>query len=686
MIRLALALMLLASQALAAEVAMQAGEHDGFTRLSLHLGDAGWRFGRVADGYGLRVDDAPDFRGDRVHDTINRDRIAALRVQGDGVDIVLGCDCHARIFPYGEGWLVVDILDGAPDPASPNERLLDPRPPRLAAVIDRGTLPLIVPRAPPVPVLRAPVLPVPAPASPLPPDPARPAAAAVAQAGQVMAEGMIRAAGLGLLDLAAPRAGLETASQAPAAALPAPQAVVQAARPPGGPGISAQTGMDDFLGLAGHRAGCPDDGLSDLGDGGDGDDFFTALATARAALSGPDGRIVPEAAEALARLYLAWGFGREAEETLALAPQAGRPREVMRLMARVIDGRAADPAVLDHQAGCPGPAVLWRALAQGSVAGLDDVRRTELVTAFRRLPDPLRRQFAPRLALLFAAAGDPLAGDEILHRDAGGDITTTATRAGIEVARAAGDGAATALRLAEAAHGDARTGPQALIDMADLVIAQGRRPDPGDLALLAAAAFEYRGEPEETALVAARVRLLSHIGDHRAALGLARHLPQDARAAALAAFVRSADDDLFLDLAFDDLTHPPDAEGANALAARLIALGFPERALDIMRDSPPGAALAERRYLRAGAAAALGRADLVEAELLGLTDARAESIRAGIAVAVPPPATAAVAPPPDRPADLTGPLLRGAALLEDAESTRARTRELLDLIAADPVP
>lgn len=730
MIRRILALLFLATQAAAAEVAIQAGEHDGYTRLALHLGGAGWQFGRVAGGYGLRVDASPDFRIDSVHETITRDRIAALHPVPDGLDLALGCDCHARIFPYGEGWLVVDIVDGAADPAGRHEQPLDPqtsqmppappirpaaRPP--APVIDRGALPLFLPArdrpafatrsaataaAPaPMPATTADPAANPAapglPASDLPAADGPPTDTLAAGVGQTMAEGMIRAADLGLLDLARPRAVLDAAPGLPAsdlAAPPAPASATTGAAPPAAPGVTAQTGMDDALAIAGARAGgaCPDPALFDLGLWSGGGDFFAEIAPLRAALSDAHGRPAPGAAEALARAYLAYGFGREAAETLALAPQPGPERDLLHLLARIIDARPADPAALDGLGHCGGPVLLWRALARDSLHDLDEVQRIELVTAARRLPDALRRQIAPRLALLFAAAGDPLAADELLARDAGAEDRATIARAEIEVARAADDPGATATRAALAAHGDSRAGPQALIDLVDLAIAGHREAEPGDLALLAAAAFEYRDQPEEAALLDARIRLLSHMGDHRAALGLAQQLPQAGRAAPLAhaleQFSRMADDGEFIELAFDDLARPADAHSANLLAARLLALGFPDRALALMQNTDPGDTLLERRYLRAEAAAALGRADLVEAELLGLADPRAEAIRTRITPAPPAsgPSTAPAALPPQRPDDLAGPLARGTALVDEAGSTTSRARALLDEISAGSLP
>src|SRR5699024_5125810 len=108
-----------------------------------------------------------------------------------------------------------------------------------------------------------------------------------------------------------------------------------------------------------------------------------------------------DAVEALARLYLAFGFGREAVNTLAIVPHDSNIRDVLHLLADVVDDRPADSRVLINQADCGGSVAFWHSLAFNTVAPLDDIGRTRVIMSFRLLPEALRRQLAPRLALLF---------------------------------------------------------------------------------------------------------------------------------------------------------------------------------------------------------------------------------------------------------------------------------------------
>jgi hypothetical protein len=70
----------------------------------------------------------------------------------------------------------------------------------------------------------------------------------------------------------------------------------------------------------------------------------------------------------------------------------------------------------------------------------------------------------------------------------------------------------------------------------------------------------------------------------------------------------------------------PEAE--NALARRLIAMGMPSPAEQVMQTVPVRDAAGERRYLRAGIALLLEDYPAVDDLLIGITDPRANALRA----------------------------------------------------------
>lgn len=709
MIRLAALLSLLAAGVAAQEIAVQSGEHPGFSRLSVAAGEGtGWRAARTADGYVLLVERDDDFAIGKVFEMIPRDRIAEVTAAPGRLDIRLACDCHLEAYPWQRGWLILDVADGAPDPASPFETPLagDPPPPPAAA----RPVPLFAARPHDLPLpFAGPALPAVSavPASPEPRD----RAAAIERA---MAEGIARGAAQGLLDLAVtdPRVGEGLPPVVPG---DTPGLAIAAAE--GRPGILTRTGADQTgpSGLSESGRSClPDDRFDLAGWTGTGD-YATELGAARLALTNELDRTAPGAVEHLARIEIAFGFGREARQILALDGGQSRERDLLRLLAALVEGEAVPAAALNDQAGCAGAGALWRALARGSLDGTGEVERTAIEAAWRLLPPSVRAAIGLRLAPIFSAAGDSLgAADLIDHAVTSmAQPPAAADLARAEVALAADEPRSALAHLETLAREDPDLSPATAISMVDLALAQGRMPTGDTLDLLRALRFEYRGRAEEADLAATETRLLAALGRYAEALANAATLPDLRQGAALsqvlAELTDHGDDAAFLDIAFQPLRADLTPETVNLAAARLIALGFPDRALDLLNPTTAGAALAERRYLRAEAAAALGRTDQVEAELIGLSDPRAEALRAtagllrlsgdsavdddaawtsgdwtALETSADPLLRDAAVAMETAPAGLpdTTPLAARSALLAEAERTRTLAQDLLTRFAA----
>ena len=121
-------LMGLALPAAAAPIAVETGEHDGFTRIVLRPpAPVDWRLGRRADGYELRIAGADvAFLTDGAYQKIGRSRLAGLAVTptGRGLSLTLACDCHARAFSMKSGIIVIDVTDGPAPGNGPFEKPL----------------------------------------------------------------------------------------------------------------------------------------------------------------------------------------------------------------------------------------------------------------------------------------------------------------------------------------------------------------------------------------------------------------------------------------------------------------------------------------------------------------------------------------------------------------------------------
>jgi hypothetical protein len=194
------------------------------------------------------------------------------------------------------------------------------------------------------------------------------------------------------------------------------------------------------------------------------------------------------------------------------------------------------------------------------------------------------------------------------------------------------------------------------------------------------------------------------------------------RESAILAITDRTEDAAFLNFAFDALPETGSARAENAVATRLMTLGFADRA-DAVLDSPAtGAEARDRRYLQSEIAIATGNSDAVEGLLAGMTDPRSAEIRARALAAQGDFAAAATtdqifpgaAPDPseawragewavleqsedpllraasdavlsESPSiDPDAPLASSRAMLEDAAATEDLAGQLLDRFAVDP--
>ncbi len=744
MTRLALGLFLClatAAPAAARDYPIRSGEHADFIRLVLpYPSDAAWRLARTDDGYALVLPSETDtFDVSDVFVWIKRDRLERLSTAPGRLNLHVACEpCHAEAFTLQGAGLVIDLKDGAAPPGSIFEAPLDSTvAPEDDADQSRSAVPLL-------PVLFDDRL-APEPREPSEERNPNPATSAdetrnredglgqqTAERRAAMLHGVSRAAAQGLLD-PNPDASAQDRQPdpPPAIELPKPPTVTAApisdvaqAEPMPQPGLVARSGFDHLARTPGAETGgrCLDPGEFDLAAWSDPEAGYAAQHAALSeALAGEFGRTDPEAVEALARFYVHHGFGREAGSVLDLDARRSGERRLLRVLAQLVDGTPTEDRLLSEQAGCPGPVALWSALAAGNLTALDATGQTAALIAYRALPDALRGHLGTSLAQLFLEAGDPHTADEILNHTAP-EITGETVDAGLaraEVTNATDGPTAAIAEMAGMAREDARLTPDGLLRLLDLSLQQGETV-PDDLyQLLGAMRFEHRNTPVEADLVTMDARILIARGEYDAALSLldataSLELEERSslRSEAVLALSREMPDAEFLSWAFHPVPTEISAAAENALAARLTAMGFPERAMDLLAPSAQGADQAERRYLRAEAGLALGNRSVVEAALAGLVSPRAAAIRAEFAAAelagvpaAPPEAMSSADTEPNRlaaedslstvssdapplswsaplapspaSADDRGVLELGRALLDDAETTGAAAAALL---------
>lgn len=390
-------------------VTVQSGEHTGFTRLVLDIGaERDWTLTGSGATRSLILDPPVDgFAIGRVFDLIPRTRLASLAADAE-LTLTLGCDCEISADRYEGRYLILDIAEGPP------RELEEPQPAQLAAV-ERNAAAESLPDLTALLVENDPLLiPIAEPAAP----PAPPPPVDMAEAARIMSEQLARAAASGLLE-AAPGRPLSDAD--PGAAHVTADAPPSAAEAPPGPEnapapgvpIRAATALDLLQAPrrdpmpAGEDLSCAGAALS-IRDWSSGVGVDHGLGALRLALHDDRDRLQRDAALALARHYLSYGFGAEAAHVLA---QVGDAPGELAVIAALVDGVEGPrfPAEPDPVT-CSDEELLWRYLdgALGAQPPTDGtVGRLQRATA--ALPQTLRDQIAPRVARQLHADGFPQA-------------------------------------------------------------------------------------------------------------------------------------------------------------------------------------------------------------------------------------------------------------------------------------
>lgn len=620
MIRVLLLLLALAAPAAAQTARVFSGEHDGFTRLVIELPTpVAWTLGRTETGYGFATlaDEQPLFDLTAVWQRIPRTRLDSLVADPQGGALVLGlaCDCHVFPFEYRPGVVVLDIKPGPAPEASAFEAPFAGRALQLA--VGKTDTPaaydwLADPKAAAVAGSGV-TLPLPLDTGAVSLEPLR----------DELLKQIARGAAEGIVDMELPGKPPKPAEVDHATL---PWSTIRIGEVPGVVVTDAADGRPPA------ETGCADPALLDLPTWGGNAPPADSLAEARAGLYGEFDAPQPEAIRRAVRRLLYLGFGAEALQTVKLIGDGPPDTEqrLFRSMALLVDGLGDPQTPFSDMLECDGPAALWAALAHDRLPSGSGVNRDAILQAFLALPAHLRRHLGPTLAEKFLARDDAEAARmirDVIERTPEVDqamIALLDARTDLQGddPEAAQVHAATALALG----GDQVAGLVALVE------AHVRTLDPldaGTVAALLALRGETEGTPEGAAVSRAVVLALALSGQTAAAFGDPGAAGQVVAELWRVVADRATDDDFLVQAVLSVPAPAPavSAETGQAVAKRLLALGFPDAALiwlgPVARDDPP-----ERLLLAAKAALKIGDARATIALTEGLEDAEAEGLRA----------------------------------------------------------
>lgn len=612
-------------------VSVRSGEHADFTRLVIKLPE---RAPFTLTGSGVQTDlviDGQDYEIDTsaVFDRVPRTRltgIAALPGRA-GLRLSLAPGFVVETFWFGDASLVLDIRKGE-QPAKPVRlRPLPVPPPRSGQalqLLQRDLDGWLVEENPPAP----------------------PRSVDLGVSRDLLIRQVGRAASQGLLT---PRAERLSASVVPPVT---PEAVPQkpVTRPkPSPPGIHlrAQTAIDQDMGAVMARLGagaaqtCLDPQRVDVAAWGGNVPFQQQIGPLRGRLLGEFDKPDRVAVLRLVRLYLHFGFGAEARQLLAEIGGPDTADPVLEAMAAILeDGHAGTDSALSGQVDCAPAVALWSVLSYPEIPTGISLNGDAVLQGLSALPVNLRAYLGPVLARRLHAAGytsESARVRRILNRV---ETTTTAEvrLMDAEIALSRGPDAPAEATLDTVLAGNDAPSAQALLRLIDARLRRGAEISYETAQLAGAYAVEYRGQPLGPDLAEAYLAALAASGAFDEAFAeLDQVLGVDAaRRAAIRVHLSGllaskASDYDFLHLVMSGAAAPPgglDPEIGNAVAERLLSLGFPSEAARYVASPAAGPAEETRKRLRARVALAQGRPRQAEAELLGLSDEAAKRLRA----------------------------------------------------------
>jgi len=629
--RLLLVLLLLIPNVLLAQpISIRSGEHETFSRLVLSINDApSWNLTEIENGFALQVEQhSGGFDTSEVFERLPRNRIRSLtQSPPDRLTLELNCDCVADMFLWRPGQLVLDIIDvAAVNPSAENSAEQIPDPTSVAQVLPNLLTLELAPSAPMGPLVSL----VSEPASP-----------EVQETEAALLQSLSRAASQGFLDAAVQPVSDVTERQTENQN----ETIIEEQPPEIGlpdnnqPGVGFSTATDrdiallrDILGARAEPRCLPDDMFA-LADWANDDAYHDQVSSLAEALAGEFGEEPLDAQDQLARLHVHFGFGVEARTILGADDAQSLSRSVLFELAGLIDEYDEDFPILTAQSNCETAGAFWSFLALPMP--LTDEQNSRVIQTFFLLPQPLRGHLAPRLSKNYISIGNPSSAEMVLRASQSNDVEGThsvqATRALIAEAVDDPGHALTLLQLE--AENSARTSPESLINLVRLHVENGTVPTVHDLVLMEAMRQEYQGTPVAQALQIAEAEGHILTGEYSRAIGLVQDI-QDPLAMrvlnkAFSNLTKNGSTADFLTLGFADLPDSLDQITENQVAARMLALGFPERAIQITDAPASREAAAERRYLRAQGYLELNNYTSAIDAVSGLTDPRAQEILAG---------------------------------------------------------
>lgn len=661
-------------------IPVRSGEHGNFTRIVLDLASSReWTLERENNNARLALKGAKvDFDLSDAFRRIGVGRIRDLQVSNkvNTLSIVLNCDCSLEAFQLGSRMLVIDVKGESTSLITPSKRRsigLRGTPASFSSeAVSKKALEHAFPFDAASSALR-PLLEY----SPLADTSSDPTPRAfdvpalqedelasgddgkqngglerVVEAEQILAEQLRRAVSLGLVTLrTASPANQKSVTQAKQEPTHKEDARPKPENEPNTPGLNlrAETSADrDFLDALGSLARtknggrCLSDAQLNITSWAGEQSFSRQIGAYRASLMGEFDRPNKDVARKLAQFYIHYGFGAEALHVLEALEGADGDFILLKNMGEIMEyGHARSPGIFANQFDCDTAAVFWAILAYDTLPDMVEFNAKAMLRTISELPPHLRNLLGPLASnRLRSMQYDQLAGQVLRLVERGNQIPD----AHYEMALAdqqltEGDVVSASSSLSNVIASNSDLSPIALIKRIDSRVTADLPIEFENAVLAGAYAQEYRKQPMGVYLKRAHILALSETGAYDEAFTelslFVADAPQEMisqiRSHALLTLAENGSDQSFLKHSLGTVERDLSSlniASANAVASRLIALGFSARADHYLQSGTDESADQERRLLRARSALAQKKPRRAEVDLLGLSGSEANLLLA----------------------------------------------------------
>ena len=414
---------------MAQQITVRSGEHAEFSRLVV---DMPRRVTWTMSGKGTQRDirfaeNLGSLNLSQVFVRMKRDRISGVAPLADGPGLSLEiCDCVVEVAWYGASMLVIDVGGPLPSSTSIVSKLSKENRSSKRMSNESGIGDALTKAASAAPANSSAQLASMKIAEIADSDAARETVldtAGLAEARRAIARDISKAATIGLLTT---DAQFERASQEPAVRTatgkPTNEATFTALEGTPLPNFQTSNSAQTMLGdteavpaqtIAGRR--CVSEYLMDIENWGTDGPFWSQLALARSDLTGEFDQYSPDAALRLARLYLFFGFGREASQIVQAVGLTGIEADVAIALARIIEQRRDLRGIFEQQVECSSSASLWSAVSADQAQLQKNPNVDAMLRALSAYPAHLKSLLGPRLAQSLAAMNRPNDATRVLR-------------------------------------------------------------------------------------------------------------------------------------------------------------------------------------------------------------------------------------------------------------------------------